>query len=261
MAFWALYSRAMTTGAMSHRMQAGPGRLIGADAPPQTLMIDADDTLWENNIYFERAITAFVEMIDHPTLHANEVRAAFDRLEHTRVRVHGYGAGSFRASMQASFRELLARQPSAAEQERIGALAEVILTAEIELLDGVSETLPLLAARHRLILVTKGDLREQTGKLSRSGLAPLFHHVEVLREKHTEAYLQLRDQHGCDARSTWMIGNSPRSDINPAIAAGLHAIFIPHSSTWVLEDESLAAPRAHQHLLRLSTFRDLISVL
>ena len=105
--------------------------------------------------------------------------------------------------------------------------------------------------------VVKGNHDEQHDKLVRSGLAHLFSEVEVLPEKHADAYNALATRHGCEAASTWMIGNSPRSDINPALAAGLHAIFIPHDFTWVLEHETIDQPRQGQTLLELGSFADL----
>ena len=118
--------------------------------------------------------------------------------------------------------------------------------------------LPELASRHRLLLVTKGDPAEQNKKLVRSGLAPHFSAIEVLPEKYETAYRFLADHHGCDAATTWMIGNSPKSDINPALAAGLHAIFIPHDFTWVLEHETVNQPPPNQTLLELPNFHELL---
>ena len=141
--------------------------------------------------------------------------------------------------------------------DRIESFAESIADQEIELLPNVPATLADLATRHRLIMVTKGDPDEQTDKLQRSGLAPHFTAVEVLREKHHSAYRTLADHHRCEACTTWMIGNSPRSDINPALAAGFHAIFIPHDFTWVLEHEVVNQPPSGQHLLELEAFADL----
>ena len=223
----------------------------------QTLMIDADDTLWENNVYFDRAISGYVQLINHPTLSDAEVRVAFQRIEHERVVHFGYGSASFGASMLAGFEPILGRAANTEERERIAELAASIRGASMELLDEVPETLTELAARHRLILVTKGNPEEQTDKLQRSGLAHLFHHVEVLHEKHTDAYRVLHDRHGCEAAATWMIGNSPRSDINPALAAGLHAVFVPHPCTWVLEDEPLEMPQPDRQLIAIEHFRQL----
>jgi putative hydrolase of the HAD superfamily len=224
----------------------------------QTLLIDADDTLWENNVYFERAIAAFISYLDHKTHTAVEVREHLNRCEHATIAAHGYGLASFRRSLLACFEQLSGSSATEEQRERILGFAEIIADHPIELLPQVRETLAELASRHRLILVTKGNLGEQTGKLERSGLAPHFTAVEVLPEKHHEAYLALSAHHRCDATHTWMIGNSPRSDINPALSAGLHAVFIPHDFTWVLEHETLNPAPSGQRLLELAAFPDLL---
>lgn len=226
-------------------------------AAPQTLLIDADDTLWENNIYFERAITAFISYLDHRIHTAEEVRERLNRIEHATIHTHGYGLHSFRRSLIACFEQLTDVPITPEKHQRIQSFAQSIADQEIELLPNVALTLAELASRHRLILVTKGDPEEQTGKLHRSGLAPHFAAVEVLPEKHHDAYRSLSANHGCEACTTWMIGNSPRSDINPALGAGLNAVFIPHDFTWVLEHEVVNQPPTGQRLLELAAFADL----
>jgi putative hydrolase of the HAD superfamily len=223
----------------------------------QTLLIDADDTLWENNIYFERAITSFISYLDHRVHTAEEVREHLNRVEHDTVLSHGYGLDSFRRSLVTCFEQLTDSPLTDEKHRRIESFAQSIANQEIELLPNVDTTLADLGTRHRLILVTKGDQNEQTDKLHRSGLAPHFSAVEVLPEKHRDAYLSLATNHGCDGCNTWMIGNSPRSDINPALSAGLNAIFIPHDFTWVLEHEIVNQPPAGQQLLELASFADL----
>jgi putative hydrolase of the HAD superfamily len=222
-----------------------------------TLLFDADDTLWENNVYFERAIASFISYLDHKVHTAAEVREHLNRCEHATIAAHGYGLRSFRRSLVNCFEEL---SGSVTEQQhqRILEFADSIAQHEIELLPQVAETLADLSKRHRLLLVTKGDPVEQTGKLERSGLAPHFAAVEVLPEKHDHAYLALAAHHRCDAARTWMIGNSPRSDINPALRAGLHAVFIPHDFTWVLEHETVEQAPIGQHLLQLKAFPELL---
>ena len=113
----------------------------------------------------------------------------------------------------------------------------------IEFLPDVPQTLQYLSTRHRLILVTKGAIEEQSGKIERSGLKEYFEATEIVAEKNSEVYDSLVEKHRLSRNSTWMIGNSPRSDINPALAAGLHAVFVPHGDTWILEHEEVnAAP-------------------
>jgi putative hydrolase of the HAD superfamily len=153
---------------------------------------------------------------------------------------------------------LLTDKPVTPEKHtRIVSFAQSIADHEIELLAGVPTTIAELSARHRRILGTKGDDAEQRDKLRRSGLAPHFAAVEVLPEKTDAAYHALALQHECDRDRTWMIGNSPRSDINPALAAGLNAVFIPHDFTWVLEHEVVNQPPPGRHLLELGSFAEL----
>ncbi len=225
--------------------------------PNQTLLIDADDTLWENNIYFERAITSFISYLDHRVHTPEEVRGHLNRVEHATIRARGYGLHSFRSSLITCFEQLTDVPLTDEKHRRIESFAQSIADQEIELLPKVADTLADLSTRHRLIMVTKGDPEEQTGKLQRSGLAPHFSAVEVLPEKHNDAYRSLAAHHSCEARTTWMIGNSPRSDVNPALAAGFNAIFIPHDFTWVLEHEVVNQPPNGQHLLELASFADL----
>ncbi|MBS1823197.1 MAG: HAD family hydrolase [Acidobacteria bacterium] len=227
-------------------------------SPGQTLLIDADDTLWENNVYFERAIASFISYLDHKAHTPAEVREHLNRCEHATIAARGYGLVSFRSSLADCYEQLTETPLTEEGRKQISSFADCIDCHEIELLPRVAETLEYLSARHRLILVTKGDLKEQTGKLERSGLSSHFSAVEVLPEKHNQAYVTVTGRHGCEASKTWMIGNSPRSDINPAMSAGLHTVFIPHEFTWVLEHEVVDQPPAGQRLLQLESFGDLL---
>jgi putative hydrolase of the HAD superfamily len=223
----------------------------------QTLMIDADDTLWENNIYFERAIAAFISCLDHHDYSPAEVRLRLNEVERETILAHGYGVSSFRKSLVTCFERLSHEHFDEAKRELVASFAQSIIDQEIELLPGVAETLPVLAKRHRLILVTKGNHAEQADKFQRSGLQEHFAAVEIPPEKHPEAYQSICAKYELAPHTTWMIGNSPRSDINPALAAGLHAVLVHHPHTWVLEHEELAAAPAGQNLLELRSFAGL----
>jgi len=226
--------------------------------PGQTLLFDADDTLWENNIYFERAIAAFISFLDHQIHTPEEVREHLNAVERQTVAAHGYGLKSFRRSLTQTFEELAEVPLTGAMHTQIAGFVDSIGDHEMELLPNVRETLPQLAQRHRLLVVTKGDPEEQTDKLQRSGLADFFDAIEVLLEKRESAYRELARRHGCPPETTWMIGNSPKSDINPALAAGLNAVFIPHDFTWVLEHEVVDRAPAGQTLLQVERFADLL---
>jgi putative hydrolase of the HAD superfamily len=224
----------------------------------QTLMFDADDTLWENNIYFERAIASFISYLDHRVHTADEVRGHLNSVERATIARHGYGLKSFRKSLVTCFEQLTDAPVNEEKHRRIVSFADSIAEAEIELLPGVAETLGTLAERHELHVITKGDAEEQNDKLDRSGLRRFFSEIEVLPEKSAVAYRTLARRHRLDGDTTWMVGNSPRSDINPSLAAGLNAVFIPHDFTWVLEHEVVEAPPKGRTLLELSGFAELL---
>jgi putative hydrolase of the HAD superfamily len=226
--------------------------------PGQTLLIDADDTLWENNIYFERAIAAFIGFLDHKKHSPAEVRQTLNAVERETILSHGYGLSSFSRSLIACFERLSPHSVTEEKRERIRSFARAIAEQEIELLPGVAETLADLATRHRLILMTKGNHAEQADKLARSGLAQHFAAVEIVPEKDPATYRAVIARHSIAPQSAcstvWMIGNSPKSDINPALAAGLHAVFLFHKDTWVLEHASLDAAPHGQNLIELDAF-------
>jgi putative hydrolase of the HAD superfamily len=225
---------------------------------PQTLLIDADDTLWENNIYFERAIADFISFLNHRERSPAEIREILNDVERECIVTHGYGLPSFTRSLVKTFERLSVEPITPALHETIHGFARTIAEQPVQMLPRVLETLEYLRERHRLILVTKGNFPEQSGKVERSGLKHYFREVEIVPEKNASTYGRIIDQHRLATEQTWMVGNSPKSDINPALAAGLNAIFVPHDESWVLEHEELAEARAPAKLLVLTSFAELI---
>lgn len=226
----------------------------------QTLLIDADDTLWENNVYFERAIASFISYLNHHQYTPAQVRQTLNAVERETILAHGYGLSSFSRSLVTCFQRLSPEPVTEDKVRRIQGFADTIAVQEIELLPGVETTLAELATRHRLILMTKGNRAEQADKLARSGLARHFSAVEIVPEKEPAAYLKVLASHELTPHTTWMIGNSPKSDINPALAAGMHAVFLFHRDTWILEHAEVAPAPSGQHLLELPSFANLCSV-
>jgi putative hydrolase of the HAD superfamily len=225
----------------------------------QTLLIDADDTLWENNIYFERAIAQFISFLDHQEHSPEQVRGVLNDVERDCIVRHGYGLNSFSHALADTFERLAVEPVTPAVHETIQGFANIIAEHPMELLHDVPETLDYLAGRHRLILMTKGAVPEQSGKIERSGLAGFFQAVEIVAEKNTDAYRSIAAKYDLRPQSTWMVGNSPRSDINPSLAADLNAVFVPHDSTWILEHEEVRAPRPNRQILVLDKFSTLRS--
>jgi len=220
------------------------------------LIFDADDTLWENNIYFERAFADFVEFLSHSTLTSQQIRDVLNEIELVNSRIHGYGSRNFGHNMQQAYRHLAQREIREDDLAHVMSLAERILEQPIELIEDVEDTLRYLAPRHDLTLFTKGHPEEQRLKVDRSGLGGYFAHTAIVKEKDAAAYARLIVQRELDSARTWMIGNSPKSDINPALEAGLNAVLIPHPHTWVLEHQDLLeAPEGR--FLRIESFADL----
>jgi putative hydrolase of the HAD superfamily len=219
------------------------------------LLIDADDTLWENNIYFERAFSRFVDFLNHSTLGPAEVRAVLDEIELVNSRVHGYGSLNFGRNLQQCYQHLAERHIAEEDLRVVMAFAEEILEQPLELIDGVEETLDYLAGRHELTLFTMGNPDEQRLKVDRSGVRRFFRRVEITREKNRDAFEQIVAREGLDRAGTWMIGNSPKTDINPALAAGLNAVLVPHEHTWHLAQEEVRGGQGR--FLMVERFRDL----
>ncbi len=224
----------------------------------QYLIFDADDTLWENNIYFEAAFDDFCNFLAHSSMAPGEVRSVLDEIEIVNSKIHGYGSRNFARNLATCYQHLAERAISESDLEMVMAFAHAILERPIELLEGVEETIGELAGRHALTIFTKGDPEEQELKIDRSGLARYFEHAAIVREKNESAYRKLAEERGFVAAETWMIGNSPKSDIWPALTAGLNAVYVPHARTWSLEKSEL--PENHPRLLTIASIRELTRI-
>src|SRR6266567_2406320 len=148
------------------------------------LLIDADDTLWENNIYFEQATHAFITFLNHSQLTPEEVRAVLDDIE----RLMGYGSANFTRSLLETYRRLAEKDLRDEDVQQVRQFGSQIRSHPLQLLDGVKETLDYLAPRYDLILLTKGDVEEQKLKVERSGIAERFKQVVIVQEKNVAIY-------------------------------------------------------------------------
>ena len=223
----------------------------------QHLIVDADDTLWENNIYFERAFEEFTQFLAHSSMPPQEVRDVLDEIESVNAKIHGYGSKNFGRNLRECYQRLSERDVRDGDLVTVMSFAERILECPMEVIDGVAETLEYLASRHELTLFTKGHPDEQRLKLDRSGLGAHFAHTAIVKEKDCEAYARLVAERQLHPDRTWMIGNSPKSDINPALECGLNAVFVPHAHTWVLEKQEIRPGRGR--LIVVDQFGDLRS--
>lgn len=221
----------------------------------QWILIDADDTLWESNIYFEQAFDEFVQLLNHSRLSSAQIRGVLNSVEIENIRIHGYGLQNFGRSMQQCFRLLAERPHTDKDLRAVMQAAERIADQPMKIFDGVEGTLTYLAKRHYLALCSKGDLEEQNRKIDRSGLRHHFSRCHVVREKDSATYRRIVEQTGMELKNTWMVGNSPRSDINPALAAGLGAVLVSNPNTWSLEQEEVSTPSSR--FVVVSTFKKL----
>lgn len=218
----------------------------------QTLVFDADDTLWENNVLFNRTVERYFTWLAHPTLDRAGFRAVLNEVERANIPVHGYGSASFLRSLADCVERVHGRPATDAERTVIAELATELVSGHLELVPGVVETLTELSARHDLLMLTKGEVLEQQRKIDASGLTKHFRSTHIVAEKRVDDYRAFVAEQGLPTASTWMIGNSPRSDILPARAVGLRAVFIPNPHTWELEEAELPADEGVLTIARLA---------
>jgi putative hydrolase of the HAD superfamily len=221
----------------------------------QTLIFDADDTLWENNVIFERVVDDFVAWLDHPTLEPAAIRELLAEIEEANILAHGYGSQVFLRSLADCFTRLMRRPVGPGEQLRFAEFADAFSHNRVELISDVADVLDELATRHDLYLVTKGKPEEQQRKIDVSGLDHHFRGVDIVPVKDPETYRRIVTERGFDAGRTWMIGNSPKSDIIAARAAGLRAVYVPHPYTWAHEHAEI--DRDDPHVLQVEGFAEL----
>ncbi|HTJ78691.1 MAG TPA: HAD family hydrolase [Rariglobus sp.] len=216
---------------------------------------DADDTLWHNETIFENVHLRYRDMLARyhdattvdRTLFATEMR---------NLEPYGYGVKGFMLSAIETAIELSDGKISAEEIRRLLELGRAMLAHPVELLDGVADTVATLAASHRLILITKGDLRDQERKLAKSGLAQHFHHVEILSEKNEPAYATILRRHAITPRNFLMVGNSLKSDIAPVLSLGGAAAHVPYPLTWAHEHVDTLPP-SEGRFFELGSVREL----
>lgn len=197
----------------------------------ETIAFDADDTLWENEGLYLNA-QAQLQGILSPWSSGNQIHRVLTETEFRNLPIYGYGIKAFTLSMIETALQVSQGNFDADTIQQILVLGRSMLQAEVALLPNVAETLQSLSRTHQLMIITKGDLLDQTSKVSRSGLADCFSLIEVLNEKTTTEYQEILQKYRLDARTFLMVGNSLRSDIAPVLELGGRAVLIPTGTTW-----------------------------
>jgi putative hydrolase of the HAD superfamily len=199
-----------------------------------TIGFDADDTLWHNERFFRLTEERFAALLgEHGE--AAEISGKLLEAEKRNLSFYGFGIKGFTLSMIETAIEVTRGQVSPTVIGEILAAGREMLAHPVETLPHAQETLAALAGDYRLVLITKGDLFDQERKLAQSGLGDFFDAVEIVSDKDAATYRRLFARHGDGPERALMVGNSLKSDILPALAAGAWAAHVPHELTWALE--------------------------
>jgi putative hydrolase of the HAD superfamily len=219
---------------------------------------DADDTLWQNETFFRMTEQRFTELLsshgEHEVLSARLLEA-----ERRNLSFYGYGVKGFTLSMIETAVEVTKGEVPASVIAEILSFGRQMLQNPVETLPGVHDTLDALAGKYRILLITKGDLFDQERKLAQSGLGDYFDAVEIVSEKTKSTYDRIFARHGDGAARAMMVGNSLKSDVVPAIAAGAYGVHVPHELTWVLEHEE--APEGNPRFRRIPDLGKLLPLI
>ena len=198
------------------------------------IFFDADDTLWENERYFREAEEKFIELLADYTTPEGVQQMLWEKQEDN-IPLFGYGSKTYMIGMTDAALELCGGHLPENIYYGLKQIITELAFHELELIDGVVETLEALQGKYKLVVATKGDLTEQMAKYRKSGLCSYFHHCEVMENKDEKNYLELCAKHDIDPSELLMIGNSVKSDIAPVVNIGGVAINTPHEITWVHE--------------------------
>jgi putative hydrolase of the HAD superfamily len=205
------------------------------------IAFDADDTLWHNERNYARAQAGFAHLLGQ--YHGAEwISARLYETESRNIQHYGYGVKAFALSMLETAVELTEGRISGADVKAIIGLARELLSADVELLEQVRQTIPRLASSYRLMVITKGDLLDQETKMARSGLAEYFQSIEVVSHKNRQSYARILERCGVAPGRFLMVGNSLKSDILPVLELGAAAVHIPYDLTWLHEQAEPPPP-------------------
>ncbi len=217
----------------------------------KVIAFDADDTLFVNEPYFQETEEKFCALMSD-YLSSQGLSQELFKTEIANLDLYGYGIKGYILSMIEAAMRISNNTISLEVIEKIIALGKELLQKPIELLDGVEDTLKALQGKYKLVVATKGDLKDQQRKLHDSGLGAYFHHIEVMADKQELNYQKLLKRLEIEPSEFFMIGNSLKSDVLPVLAIGGHAIHIPFHTTW--EHEKIS------HKVEHPNFRTLVKI-
>ncbi len=222
------------------------------------IAFDADDTLFINEPYFQQTEQAFCDLLaDYLPKH--ELEKELFRIEMQNLELYGYGIKGFVLSMIETAYLVSDHTIPASTLAKIIALGKEMLQQPIELINGVEETLQALQGKYKLIVATKGGLKDQQRKLHDSGLGPYFHHIEVMADKQVLNYQKLLSRLEVEPQHFMMVGNSLKSDVIPVLEMGGYGVHVPFHITW--EHEKISHQVVHPHYTTIEQLTDLLTIL
>ena len=224
----------------------------------KVIAFDADDTLFVNEPYFQEVEQKFCGLMSDYLSHQGLSQELF-KTEIENLDLYGYGIKGYILSMIEAAMKISDNTISLEIIEKIIIYGKELLQKPIELLDGVHETLEVLSGKYKLIVATKGDLKDQQSKLHRSGLGHYFHHIEVMADKQEINYQKLLSRLEIQPNEFFMIGNSLKSDVLPVLAIGSYAVHIPFHTTW--EHEKISHKVEHPNFRTLEKITDVLPIL
>lgn len=224
----------------------------------KVIAFDADDTLWVNEPYFKEIEEKFCDLLEDYLPRHTLVKELF-KTEIDNLSLYGYGVKGFMLSMIETALRITNNTLSLEVIEKAIGYGKELLQKDIELLDGVEETLKLLKGKYRLVVATKGDLLDQERKLKKSGLEHYFHHIEIMSDKQEGDYKKLIKHLDIQPAEFLMLGNSLKSDVLPVLAIGGHAIHIPYHTTWA--HEQVEHKVEHEHFRHVTHINEVLQFL
>jgi putative hydrolase of the HAD superfamily len=225
---------------------------------PKIIAFDADDTLWHNEPYFDEAQERFCQLFQD-FASSQEILGLILNHQVKNMPLYGFGIKAFTLSMIETALKITDNNISGKGIEQIITIGKDLLQKPVELLPNVEDVLAALHGKYKLIVATKGDLKDQHRKLHDSGIGHYFHHIEVLSDKTELDYEKMFARLECKAQDMLMIGNSLKSDVLPVLNLGGFAIHIPYHTTW--EYEKIDFEIEHENFLALSNVKEILTIL
>jgi len=219
------------------------------------IAFDADDTLWDNELYFQETEEKFCELLED-FLPQHTVSRELLQTEIKNISLYGYGIKAFMLSMIETAIRITDKNIKAETIEKIIGFGQELLAKPVLLIDGVEEVLKSLKTKYRLVMATKGDLLDQERKLKKSGLVEFFHHIEIMSEKKESDYQKLIRHLDIKPNELMMVGNSIKSDILPVLNIGGHGVHIPYHVTWA--HEKVETTIDHPNFRQVERIKDIL---